>query len=178
MRPRENNTPLSAAGEAVKALRQHLKMTQQRFAQEVGISINSIARYETGRTPRGRILITLQDLALRVGRQDLYEQFSSALVLEIGIPVTTGIPGIAHMIEPPRNVEEGLEVAVFLLMRRKPGGHPREVNEAWNKVWKYVRGLLGNSDAALETNYFLSRELKRWKQTEKRIRLKSGGAKK
>src|SRR5947209_1616164 len=53
----------SAISAAVIELRQGLGQTQQQFAHALGVSITTIARWETNRPPRGTILADLARIA-------------------------------------------------------------------------------------------------------------------
>lgn len=85
MRPRLSSLPRSPVSEAVRQLRLHLGLTQQLFAVKLGTALATIARYETDRTPRGKILIEFNRLAEQAGRKDLAQIFSRAAYDQLGI---------------------------------------------------------------------------------------------
>ena len=79
MRPRSRSGTSSAPSVAVRQLRDELGFTQQQFAVYLGISMGTIARYETDRTPGGPILKRFIDLARERQRQDLADIFHKEL---------------------------------------------------------------------------------------------------
>jgi transcriptional regulator with XRE-family HTH domain len=93
MRPRVKTTELSELSVAVAELRKALGLTQQQFAQRLGTSITTVARWETtGRSPSGSTLLRLRVLAQRQWQKarderlrDLMDVFHSALVDEFPI---------------------------------------------------------------------------------------------
>jgi transcriptional regulator with XRE-family HTH domain len=72
----------------VKELRGAFGMTQQSFAVMLGTALPTIGRYETDRSPKGRILVRFQELADQCGRTDLATIFRQALMKEIGVMLT------------------------------------------------------------------------------------------
>jgi transcriptional regulator with XRE-family HTH domain len=100
---------------AVKALRESLGMTQQRFAQETGAAINSIARYETGRRPKALMLRKLEELAANNQEFDLAAVFGQALQQEIGIRVFDSTSPYL-----PQTQNEAQAIVVLLEMMRNP----------------------------------------------------------
>jgi putative transcriptional regulator len=49
---------------AVKKLRTNLKLTQESFARELGVSVSTVQKWESGRVrPRGLSLKALEELA-------------------------------------------------------------------------------------------------------------------
>lgn len=84
MRPRSKSTKPSQLSVAVTELRKQLGQTQQQFAQTLDVTITTIARYETSRSPSGAVLIRLRGLALALGEPaaHLEKIFFSALIDE------------------------------------------------------------------------------------------------
>lgn len=75
---RKTSRKRQPASEAVIALRKHMGLTQQRFAVEILLtSITTIARWETGRPPRGEMLLKLSSAAEKQRRPDLSATFFS-----------------------------------------------------------------------------------------------------
>ena len=70
---------------AVRELRTALGQTQQAFANTLETAITTVARYETGRTPRGSILLRLVQIAKDNGRTDLAIIFRRELMSQIGL---------------------------------------------------------------------------------------------
>jgi transcriptional regulator with XRE-family HTH domain len=66
-----------------------LGLTQQAFAQKMGVAITTIARYETGRPPRGSTLEIFAKLAEESGRSDLAGIFKHLLMLDLGLALGT-----------------------------------------------------------------------------------------
>ena len=115
MRPRKSKKPRGAIGMAVKALRESLGMTQQRFAQETGAAINSIARYETGRRPKALMLRKFEELAVNNQEFVLAAVFGQALQQEIGIRVFDSTSPYL-----PQTQNEAQAIVVLLEMMRNP----------------------------------------------------------
>lgn len=89
-RPRKSDPVLSAENLAIAELRSRLQMTQQDFAVALGMSINTIARFETGREPNSKSLAALSTFA-RANRQfDLARIFESTLFTRLGLVGTEG----------------------------------------------------------------------------------------
>lgn len=63
----------SRLAEAVRRIRLQLEETQEEFARRLGVSVGSVARYETNARPSQRVIRKLRDLARDVGRFDLME---------------------------------------------------------------------------------------------------------
>lgn len=72
-------------GQAAKAFRKKLGVTQQQFATEAGISIRSVAKYDTGGEPSGSALFALAQLARKHKETQLARIFITALLDEIGL---------------------------------------------------------------------------------------------
>jgi transcriptional regulator with XRE-family HTH domain len=71
--------------QAVRALRKHVRKTQQIFATELGISISSLNNYERQRTPEPKQLIAFQRAAQEAGRDDLAHVFWTEAQEALGI---------------------------------------------------------------------------------------------
>ena len=71
--------------EATRELRKHLGVSQQAFANRLGLSIRAVANYESDRTPTGRVLVALSRAAFEQGRMDLHQVFAEAVVAEIQV---------------------------------------------------------------------------------------------
>jgi transcriptional regulator with XRE-family HTH domain len=69
---------------AVRKLRVALGETQQQFAVRFDTAIRTIARYETVRPPRGRMLVEFHKLAISHGLRDVAGIFQHALSQEVG----------------------------------------------------------------------------------------------
>ena len=81
---RSANMPRSAASCAALALRTALGMTQQQFAVEiVKTAIGTVAVWETGRPPKGDVLLRLADVAWEHGQWLLAEEFSKLFLEEV-----------------------------------------------------------------------------------------------
>jgi transcriptional regulator with XRE-family HTH domain len=116
MRPRTKNKELGELSRGVKSLREALHQTQQQFAQTLGTAITTIARYETGRAPRGRSLARLVGIADQNNLPELAEVFRSALTRELGSLDSTGF--VLDL--EPRNDRERLYVSSVLAILRNP----------------------------------------------------------
>ena len=94
---------------AVARLRQALKLTQQEFADRLGIAIATMVRYENNRVPRGKALSRLEALAAANGFEDLAELFRTALVEELGaLPPSEQDPMIQFRSNEERELVEAL----------------------------------------------------------------------
>jgi|GEM_PF-3365135 len=71
---------------AVKDLRNSLNESQPQFAVRLGTSLRSIARYETSRPPKGKVLAQLEQIALNNGFDEYAQVFRAALSNELGFP--------------------------------------------------------------------------------------------
>jgi transcriptional regulator with XRE-family HTH domain len=60
-------------------------MSQQAFANELGLSISAIATYEAGRNPTGRALVSLAKLAKRHRKHNLAMLFWESFLEECGL---------------------------------------------------------------------------------------------
>jgi transcriptional regulator with XRE-family HTH domain len=75
----------SVVSQALIELRKLLGETQQQFANRLGTAITTIARYETTRPPRGRVLVRLEQIARSEGHKNCARAFRSALEKEFGV---------------------------------------------------------------------------------------------
>lgn len=66
--------------EEMLLLRKALKMTQQQLSNHLGVTLNTVARWETVRTPRHNDLKRLEELAFDRGLLTLAECFGRARV--------------------------------------------------------------------------------------------------
>jgi transcriptional regulator with XRE-family HTH domain len=78
------NSKSTAASNAVRELRHALDMTQQEFAVQLGLALPTIARYETDRTPKGKVLSEFLRLAEQKNRADLAAIFRRELNEQLG----------------------------------------------------------------------------------------------
>jgi len=116
MRPRTKNKEIGDLSRGVKSLREALQQTQQQFAQTLGTAITTIARYETGRAPRGRSLAKLAGVADQNNLPQLAEVFRNALTQELGSLDSTGL--VLNL--EPKNDMERLYVSSILAILRNP----------------------------------------------------------
>lgn len=75
---------LMTVNKAVRALRKHVKKTQQVFATELGMSISALQNYEQNRTPEPKQLMAFQRAARDAGRDDLANVFQEAFRKALG----------------------------------------------------------------------------------------------
>jgi hypothetical protein len=68
---------LVTVNQAVRALRKHVRKTQQIFATDLGISISSLNNYERKRIPEPRQLLAFERAAVGAGRRDLAKVFGA-----------------------------------------------------------------------------------------------------
>lgn len=64
---------------AIAALRRHLNESQEQFAHRCKLKVETIAQWEDGKPPRGRMLARLARLARVVGANGPAEIFNGAL---------------------------------------------------------------------------------------------------
>lgn len=108
---------------AVRQLREELGETQQQFALRMQTAIRTIARYETTRPPKGKVLRQLEVLALEARQLELAGIFRMALAEEIGgvPPFDTSSHGWEGM--PPLDSE----ATTFWWMRQNPKKYAEEL---------------------------------------------------
>lgn len=70
---------------AVRTLRESLGMSQQAFANKLGLSIRAIANYEKDRRPGGDALVKMGSLAADHGLGELRDVFRLALKENLGL---------------------------------------------------------------------------------------------
>jgi transcriptional regulator with XRE-family HTH domain len=117
---------------AVRQLRGELGESQQQFASRMQTAIRTIARYETVRPPKGKVLRQLEQLALENRQVELARIFRIALVEEMG-----GIP----LFDPPkpygselgRAVHQDLDIATFTWMKQNPNKYEKELR-LWRRI--------------------------------------------
>jgi Ser-tRNA(Ala) deacylase AlaX/transcriptional regulator with XRE-family HTH domain len=94
---------------AVARLRQKLKLTQQEFADRLGIAIATMVRYENNRVPRGKSLSRLEALAAANSFGDLAATFRTALVEELGaLPSSQQSPMVQFRSDEERDLVQAL----------------------------------------------------------------------
>ena len=70
--------------EAIRALRKQVGLTQQQLAVELKLAVSSVARYEAGNKPEGRILYALYQLAAKYEIPEAGGVFLRAAEAELG----------------------------------------------------------------------------------------------
>jgi transcriptional regulator with XRE-family HTH domain len=90
LRPRVKNTVPGELSKNVKELRLAMGLTQQQFAHKMHTAITTIARWETGRAPRGKSLLDLAKLAQEGSMPELAAKFFNRLCSEFGDVVRDG----------------------------------------------------------------------------------------
>lgn len=94
---------------AVARLRHQLRLTQQEFADRLGIAIATMVRYENNRVPRGKALSRLETLAAANGFEDLAAIFRAALVEELGaLPPSEQGPMVEFRSDEERELVQAL----------------------------------------------------------------------
>jgi transcriptional regulator with XRE-family HTH domain len=116
LRPRTKNNQVGELSQAVKKLREALGQTQQDFAQTLDAAITTIARYETGRAPKGGYLARLAEIASQNNLIELSEVFRGALIEELGSWDSTGYT----LDLEPKDDRERLYVAAVMTVLRNP----------------------------------------------------------
>ena len=77
--------------EAVLALRNALselegkRVSQQEFSNRLGVAVRSVAGYESGANPTGRVLVSLTQLARKHGQHHLANVFWRAFLQDTGL---------------------------------------------------------------------------------------------
>jgi transcriptional regulator with XRE-family HTH domain len=82
---REDKSAKSVS-DAVRKLRKELGESQQQFAYRMKTAIRTVARYETVRPPKGKVLRQLEVLAIENNLHHLADVFRGALNQELGMP--------------------------------------------------------------------------------------------
>ena len=88
-RPTQQITQLSQYSQGVKDLRAAHSMSQQQFSNMLGMPINTIARYETGRAPDAASMVQLARAARSKGHERLARLFLDGAALYIGAKEVT-----------------------------------------------------------------------------------------
>lgn len=87
--------------ERIKELRKALGLTQQKFADAIGVRQNTVAQYEMGRNPPNDTVITLicrefnvSEAWLRTGEGEMFQPKSrNEELMEFAVSVAEGDPG-------------------------------------------------------------------------------------
>jgi transcriptional regulator with XRE-family HTH domain len=106
----ESNTLIAA----VRKLRLALGDTQQAFADRLGLAIATVVRYEHNRTPRGKALARLQQVAQDNGFSEYAALFGQALNEEFATPQITNRK---LCVQPKNQEEEELVDALLYALR-------------------------------------------------------------
>lgn len=125
---------------AVRALRESIGDTQQRFANRLNIAISTAVRYELTRPPSGEALAHLMNLALESGQTELAELFRKALADQMGceIAIPGAAPGSAEQCGLPPTPGESEEVEYLkLILRGAQVGLPGF--ETQRTAWRQMR---------------------------------------
>jgi transcriptional regulator with XRE-family HTH domain len=69
----------------VRELREHMGLSQQAFASELGLSMRAVANYEKDRRPEPRVFIPLMKAAEKANRADLLRIFLIAFMADINL---------------------------------------------------------------------------------------------
>lgn len=121
----------------VKALRDALHLTQQELAVALNKTVTTVARWETSRPPKGKMLLELHDFALRGGLPEIATVFKDALAREKGV------------LEVYRTPEEKAWCWAIVDVLRNRGNEP--VLHAWVELYyglqKAIRVLLEQAEA-------------------------------
>jgi transcriptional regulator with XRE-family HTH domain len=126
IRKRPDKNTVSAA---VRQLREELGESQQQFALRMQTAIRTIARYETVRPPKGKVLRQLEVLALEARQLELAGIFRMALAEEMGI-----VP----LFDKSSHTWEGMppldsDAATFWWMRKNPNKYAEELR-LWGQI--------------------------------------------
>lgn len=112
---------------AVRTLREASGLSQQAFADRVGLSIRAIANYEKDRPPSARSLLQFAKLASQLSLPDLSAVFSKAFQAEVGdavIDVTDDLSRSALIAVHENNRSEWLDGQLLGLLKRARKGEP------------------------------------------------------
>lgn len=88
--------------EAVLALRNALselegkRISQQEFSNRLGVAVRSVAGYESGANPTGRVLLRLAQLARQYSQFKLESQFLHAFFVELGAESESFLSGASY----------------------------------------------------------------------------------
>lgn len=95
-------TKAMTPAEAVLALRNALselegkRISQQEFSNRLGVAVRSVAGYESGANPTGRVLLGLARLARQHGQFKLERQFLHAFFVELGTASDSFLSGASY----------------------------------------------------------------------------------
>jgi transcriptional regulator with XRE-family HTH domain len=115
-------------------------MTQQEFAISLGVAITTVARYETGRSPRGRILSKFAELAAENGRPDLSGIFKRRSVAELGSALGEEFREWLRMYRRSLSEEEYRRVKEL----------SEQIRQQWQSIRPELKGESAVTGAALE----------------------------
>jgi len=94
--PRARKSEPNPVSDAVRKLRECLGQTQQEFAHSLGVAITTVARWETTRPPKGKILAELERLATENHQSELVHVFDDALMADLGVFAHKIRRGVVH----------------------------------------------------------------------------------
>jgi len=103
----------------VRKLRVALDQTQEEFAQRLGVTRVTVARYEQSRPPAGKALAALEELAAEHGLDDYATVFRRALTDELGAPRPEPSQGPQSTIRFKDGEEEELCRALLDVLRKR-----------------------------------------------------------
>jgi transcriptional regulator with XRE-family HTH domain len=83
--PRKRASTPDPVSNAVRELRESLSQSQQQFSNTIGVAMNTVARWETTRPPKGKALNDLRELAIENKKTELAWIFGDALLGELGL---------------------------------------------------------------------------------------------
>jgi transcriptional regulator with XRE-family HTH domain len=83
--------------EAIRELRKQKGLTQQQLANELGLAVSSVARYEAGKPPEARVLAQLAIDAIGTGRNDLAKVFQAELAKDLKISEINNLGLIVYL---------------------------------------------------------------------------------
>jgi transcriptional regulator with XRE-family HTH domain len=86
--PSKGETPKSAptVNKAVRDLRKHTGLSQQRFSTLLGLSISALQNYENDQKPEPRALLRFWALARDGGFRDLEDTFTRSAMVALSMP--------------------------------------------------------------------------------------------
>lgn len=136
---------------AIRSLREGFKESQEQFARRLGTTVRTIARYEAGSLPPGKMLAQLEQIALQRGIEEWSEEtvFRDALLEELGITYFSGqSPAIFS------TMDESLHTAALLLAKRSAdpaynSSGPYKYEKEWESIKAALRKPLKELQDAL-----------------------------
>lgn len=149
LRPRKSSQPLGELSAAVKRVREELHLTQQQFAVRLGVSMNTIARWETGRTPAAGMLLILAQAAEGAAMPELAKLFRS----NVDRPALREAYGVHGPIIA--NQVRGYIASAWNSLISAAGAHP----ELWDLDLKQTRNQVKLALADLEKAEALIKEM-------------------